>query len=916
MTGTTADFAPPRRPDRPATAPSSTPTTPRPAASTATAPTTSPGCSSSPPASRTRTRGPPSSPAARSGSSPTPRASTGRHPQPALRRRALARPAHASRTAGAGASGGSAPPPRTDTAGSAPGRPRRTSSTAPSSARRWPRSMAFAALGAAAVARRRTRATARRSALLADAAERHRRARAPTPAWPWPEPRLTYANAAAPRRPARRRPRPRPARRSSTTGCELLGWLLDRETVDGHLSVTPVGGAGPGDAAPGFDQQPIEVATLADACARAPRPHRRSALGRRRADGGAPGSTATTTPAPSMWDPRHRRRLRRPRGRRRRTTTRARSRRSPSSRPASRPGCSTACRRERRRPAAGPRRRDPARARPVAGRRPAVRRRPGGRRRQRVPGVRRRRADPRPRRGRRAGASSTSCSSASAAATATCVATFSHHADRIGNRLDPDAELSEERWLLLGATFTHEYAIEAASLCNPSIVAHPDQSSAPAGGAPVRHERARHRRGPPVEHRLPHRHRRRRRRRRPSTTPGPFPTLGDRRSRPSSTAAVFHGRLRAARRATARARPTCSTTSTTPSPATSSSRSSACSPASATPGATPTTHRGAAALDRRLQLHARASPPTRDLSERVLCAGDGRGVPRHGGRPLRALRRRRRPSRPTTPPTRRSTASPSASSCCRRPTSCSFAVVADRRPGRHEQGPGAVPRDGSAAGSPPCRAHDRETNAVAFSDTLAPLGRRRRRSRRPTGPGRSIQLGNCGSPIETDAGWLVLTHGVGPDADLQHRRAAPRPRRPDHGRSARCPSRCSRPAADEQDGYVPERRLLAAARCSTATRSSCPTASPTRRSASPPSAGPTCSTAWRGQAHRPDAGRPRSGGEVDDAVVAAAGVLGDADADAGVAGVEDVGPVAGARHPEVVHRGHGPVLADVLAGPA
>ena len=25
-----------------------------------------------------------------------------------------------------------------------------------------------------------------------------------------------------------------------------------------------------------------------------------------------------------------------------------------------------------------------------------------------------------------------------------------------------------------------------------------------------------------------------------------------------------------------------------------------------------------------------------------------------------------------------------------------------------------------------------------------------------------VQLGNCGSPIETDAGWLVLTHGVGP----------------------------------------------------------------------------------------------------------------------------------------------------------
>jgi predicted GH43/DUF377 family glycosyl hydrolase len=25
-----------------------------------------------------------------------------------------------------------------------------------------------------------------------------------------------------------------------------------------------------------------------------------------------------------------------------------------------------------------------------------------------------------------------------------------------------------------------------------------------------------------------------------------------------------------------------------------------------------------------------------------------------------------------------------------------------------------------------------------------------------------VQVGNCGSPIETDDGWLVLTHGVGP----------------------------------------------------------------------------------------------------------------------------------------------------------
>ena len=33
---------------------------------------------------------------------------------------------------------------------------------------------------------------------------------------------------------------------------------------------------------------------------------------------------------------------------------------------------------------------------------------------------------------------------------------------------------------------------------------------------------------------------------------------------------------------------------------------------------------------------------------------------------------------------------------------------------------------------------------------------------RPAFPWEFIQLGNCGSPIETEAGWLVISHGVGP----------------------------------------------------------------------------------------------------------------------------------------------------------
>jgi len=34
--------------------------------------------------------------------------------------------------------------------------------------------------------------------------------------------------------------------------------------------------------------------------------------------------------------------------------------------------------------------------------------------------------------------------------------------------------------------------------------------------------------------------------------------------------------------------------------------------------------------------------------------------------------------------------------------------------------------------------------------------------RKPGEPWESVKIGNCGSPIETDEGWLVITHGVGP----------------------------------------------------------------------------------------------------------------------------------------------------------
>jgi hypothetical protein len=140
----------------------------------------------------------------------------------------------------------------------------------------WPRSMAFAALGAAEVVAAHpghAHATALllgSADLLSDllaAAEPVAATQQDAP-WPWPEPRLAYANAVLPDAMIAAGATLH-RHRLRDDGLALLQWLLDEETVNGHLSVTPVGGRGPAAPRPAFDQQPIEVAALADACARA-----------------------------------------------------------------------------------------------------------------------------------------------------------------------------------------------------------------------------------------------------------------------------------------------------------------------------------------------------------------------------------------------------------------------------------------------------------------------------------------------------------------------------------------------------------------------------------------------------------------------------------------------------------------------
>jgi predicted GH43/DUF377 family glycosyl hydrolase len=59
---------------------------------------------------------------------------------------------------------------------------------------------------------------------------------------------------------------------------------------------------------------------------------------------------------------------------------------------------------------------------------------------------------------------------------------FEARADEMEEAFAQHATFTKEQRRLVGAYFLHEYSFEAAALFNPSIVADPDQSGAPAGG--------------------------------------------------------------------------------------------------------------------------------------------------------------------------------------------------------------------------------------------------------------------------------------------------------------------------------------------------------------------------------------------------------------------------------------------------
>ena len=577
-------------------------------------------------------------------------------------------------------------------------------------------------------------------------------------------------------------------------GLELLEWLLDYETTDGHLSPTPVGGRGPQDSRPAFDQQPIEVATLADACARAAAADPRALWldGIRSCAAWFEGVNDS-----GLLDVGH--------GDRRRIRRVARRLRQPQ------PGrridpCGDLHLAARAALFAGSTMtlaltglvsRDPHRIAANPGRVITQLFVPGQEgfelQESRAGVVLKRilaltddevlsslddvivRFDGRHR---------------------DLVGTFRRHAHELADRLDPDIPLSDARMLLLGATFTSEYSIEGAALCNPSIVAHPDQTDVRARQPAIRDERAGDRGRAPLVHRVPHRCCRRR---------GPGHASTSRRgSRPPEGC-----RTRCSM-------PRCS---------------AANSAASATP-AEAANYVFDALGDRftRSDLDARLDNLRANLSTRG-----------HGERAVALIRtiaaRSYAVEFPSDVPLSERVLWPSMEA--------EQAGMEDARFVRFVDDDGSVtyyatytaysgshisqqllttkdfqsftsgPLVGKAAANKglalfPRRIHgryaamsrsDRETNTVAFADHLA-VWTSASPCQQPAEAWEVLQLGNCGPPIETEAGWLVLTHGVGPmrtynigaillDLD-DPTTVLGRLRRP-----------LLSPARDEQNGYVP-----------------------------------------------------------------------------------------------------------------
>ncbi len=262
-------------------------------------------------------------------------------------------------------------------------------------------------------------------------------------------------------------------------GGRQLAWLLARETRDGHLSVTPAGGAGPGPGAGRFDQQPIEVAAMSDACLRAfdLTGEDRWRLGHEMCVGWFTGDNDLGA---VMFDATHRGRLRRAHRPRTQPQSGRRIDAGPPGDDAERPSL----RKDGGVNDLGVAVRSGLRIRPNPSRVIARLFIPG----QELVGGSESRTSTAVDRIQNLGEGEVTAELASvmdrfSSRHENLEETFERHAERVASFVS--GPLSPARRQLLGAVFTHEFSLEGASVCNPSLVADPVQPSDPAQGLRV-----------------------------------------------------------------------------------------------------------------------------------------------------------------------------------------------------------------------------------------------------------------------------------------------------------------------------------------------------------------------------------------------------------------------------------------------
>jgi predicted GH43/DUF377 family glycosyl hydrolase len=373
--------------------------------------------------------------------------------------------------------------------------------------------------------------------------------------------------------------------------------------------------------------------------------------------------------------------------------------------------------------------------------------------------------------------------------------TLRRHADELADRLDPGRGLSEARKLLLGATFTNEYAIEGAALCNPSIVAHPDQAGTVEGSLrfvmSVRGIGEGHRSSigfrtgvidaagsVAIDDAAPF-----------ATAGAPKPALLD--------AAVFRSELARVDDAGEAAEYVLARLGQSFTRAALDEQLDHLQAHLSTRGRAEETISSFRSIAER--TYSVEFPDGVTLSERVLWPS--MGAEQAGMEDARFVRFVDDDGSITCYATYTAYSGSRISQQLLATTDFqSFISAPIVGPAAANKGLALFPRRIRGRFAAMSRS-DRESNTVAYSDHLS-VWTTALPCQSPTQAWEVLQLGNCGPPIETDAGWLILTHGVGPmrtysigaillDLD-DPTTIVGQLRQP-----------LLSPATDEQDGYVP-----------------------------------------------------------------------------------------------------------------